>query len=148
DGGGLDRQAGRGAMPAEAVEVATAGSEPCMQVVGGDRAAAALAALAVEGDQDDRARVAFHQTRGDDADHALVPAFAGGHEDAVAALERAAARDLGRRGPQDRVLDLLAFAIAALELLGQRLRLRARWGEQEVERELRVAQPAGRVDAR
>ena len=133
----LDAQAGGGAMAAEALEMLAAGREARVQVVGGDRAAAALAALAVERDQDDGPRVAIDEARGDDADHALVPALARGHEHAVAALERAAALDLGGGGAQDRVLDPLALAIAVLELLGQRLRLAARRREQQVERERR-----------
>ena len=123
-------------MPAEALEVLAAGREAGVQVVGRDRAAAALAALAVERDQDDRARVAVDEPRGDDADHALVPALPGGDEHAVAALERPAALDLGGGRAQDRVLDALALAVALLDLLGQRLRLGARGREQEVEREL------------
>ena len=122
-------------MAAEALQVPAAGREAGVQVVGRDGAAAALAALAVERDQDDRARMALDEARGDDADHALVPALSGGHEHAVAALERSAALDLGGGGAQDRVLDPLALAVAALDLLGQRLGLGARGREQEVERE-------------
>ena len=134
--------------PPKRSRCAAAGREAGVQVVGGDRAAAALAALAVERDQDDGPRVALDEARGDDADHALVPALAGGHEHAVAALERAAALDLGGGGAQDRVLDALALAVALLELLGQRLRPRARRREQQVERQRRIAEPAGGVDAR
>ncbi len=133
----VDAQAGGGAVAAEALEVLAAGREAGVQVVGRDRAAAALAALAVERDQDDRARVAVDEARGDDADHALVPALAGGDQHAVAALERAAALRSRRRGAQDRVLDALALAVAILDLLGQRLGVVARWREQQIEREPR-----------
>ncbi len=143
-----DAEAGGGAVAAEALEVPAAGREARVQVVGRDRAAAALAALAVERDQHDGPRVTVDEARGDDADHALVPALARGHEHAVAALERAAALDLGGGGAQDRVLDPLALAVALLDLLGQRLGLVARGREQQVERERGVAEAAGGVDAR
>ena len=148
DGAGRDAQAGGRAMAAEALEVSAAGGEARVQVVGRDGAATALATLALERDQDDRARMALDEARGDDADHALVPALSRGHENVVAALECPAARDLRRCGAQDRVLDPLALAVAGLELLGQRLGFGARRREQEVERESRVTKPARRVDAR
>ena len=83
-GGGerLDRGRRRCVSPAAArwppkrSRCAAAGREARVQVVGRDRAAAALAALAVERDQDDGPRVALDEARGDDADHALVPALA------------------------------------------------------------------------
>ena len=145
---GRDGQAGRGAVAAEALQVRARGREARVQVVIRHGAAAALAAPAVQRDQDDRAAVPLDQARCDDADHALVPALARGHEDAIAALERSAAGDLGCRRTQDRILHLLTFAIARLDLLGQGPGLGERRREQEVEREPRIAEPAGGVDAR
>ena len=75
-----------------------AGRQAGVQVVGRDGAAAALAALAVERDQHDGPGVTLDEARGDDADHALVPALARGHEHAIAALDaRRCARSRRRR---------------------------------------------------
>ena len=73
----LDREAGRGAVAAEALEVTGAGGETAR---GGRtsemRPAGALPVALRAGDQDDRPAVALDQARGDDPDHALVPALA------------------------------------------------------------------------
>ena len=71
--------------------------------------------------------------------------------DDVAAAAAARLRpglDLGDRLTQDPLLDRLAFAVQRLELLGERVCLALVLGEQQGERGLGPAQPAGRVDPR
>ena len=119
-----------------------------MQVERRDRAAGALPLLVAARDQDDRPVVALDEPRGDDADHALVPALA---RDDVAAAAPAALGprlDLRDRLAQDALLDRLALAVQAFELLGELLRLAVVLGQEQRERGLRTAQAAGRVDAR
>ena len=74
-----DREAGGGAVAAVAQQLVGAGLEAGEQVEAGDRAARARALVAVERDQHGRAVVALGDARGDDADHARVPALAGEH---------------------------------------------------------------------
>ena len=75
---GRQREAGGGAVPAEALEVLGAGLKRRVQIEAGDAAAAApTAALAVERDDHDRTVMALDQPRGDDPDHTGVPVVAG-----------------------------------------------------------------------
>ncbi len=72
------RQPRRRPVAAEALELLGACLQRRQQVEAGDAAArAAAAALAVERDDDHRAVVALDQPRGDDPDHAGMPALAG-----------------------------------------------------------------------
>ena len=81
-----------------------------------------LPSLAVDRDQHHRAAVALDEARGDDADHALVPALAGDDEHAVAVAPLgAAAPRSGRRRRAGSRPRPLALAVEPLELLGQRL---------------------------
>ena len=74
---GPQRQPGGGPVAAEALQVLGACLERGVQVEAGDAATgAAPSALAVEGDDDDRTVVALDQPRGDDPDHAGMPALA------------------------------------------------------------------------
>ena len=71
-----DREAGRRAMTAEPLEEGRARTERAVQVERRNRASRALPEPFAAGDQDDRPVVALDETRGDDADHALVPVLA------------------------------------------------------------------------
>ena len=70
-----DRQARRGLVAAVAEQVPGARVQAAEQVEGADRAAGAAALLAVERDQDRRPVVALGDPRGDDPDHAGMPAL-------------------------------------------------------------------------
>ena len=146
----LDREAGGGAVAAEALEVLGAGERarragrrrcprgpsPSSRRRGG------------AGDQDDRAAVPLDEPRGDDADHALVPVLAGDDVAAAAAAGIGPRLDLGGRRAEDPVLDGLALAVQVLELLGELLGLARVVGEEQRERRLGPAEPAGGVDPR
>ncbi len=72
-----DRQAGRGAVPAEALEELRAGAEGRVEVEGGTERpepfhSSSLAAC----DEHDGAVEPLDEPRGDDPDHALVPVLA------------------------------------------------------------------------
>ena len=85
---GPDRQAGGGPVAAEALEVAGAGGEAGVQVEARHRPAGSLPAVAFAGDQHDGAAEPLDEPRGDDADHALVPALAPDDVGTAAALLR------------------------------------------------------------
>jgi hypothetical protein len=111
-------------------------------------AAGALPLAVGARDHHDRAVVLLDQPRGDDADHALVPALAG---DDVAATTTPRLRprlDLVDRLAEDALLDHLPLAVQRLELLGEELRLAIVFGEEQPERSLRSAQPARSIDPR
>ena len=74
------------------------------------------ARVAVERDQHGRAVVALGDPRGDDPDHARVPALAGEH--VGGALARRG--DLGLGLEEDARLDVAALGVGAVELLGDR----------------------------
>ena len=145
---GGDREARGRAMAAEALELVRAGGQPGVQVERRDRAPRARPALAVERDDDDGAAVALDEARGDDADHARVPALAGDDEGARLALLGRARLDRGDGGAHDLALDRLALAVPLLEPPRERIGLCAIAGEQQVERLARMAEPPCRVDAR
>ncbi len=74
-------------MPAVTQQVRRAGVEPGEQVEGWDRPAGPGAGLAVKRDQHHRTVMALGEPRGDDPDHAGMPALAGEHvRSAVAQL--------------------------------------------------------------
>ena len=68
---GLDREAGSGAVAAEALEVLRAGGKPAVQVEDPGRAARPLPVAVRPGDQDDRPVESLHEPGRDDSDHAL-----------------------------------------------------------------------------
>ena len=144
----LDRQPGGGTVTAEALRCAGARAEARVQVERRHRAARALPLAVGAGDQHDRPVVALDEPRGDDADHALVPALAGDDVAAPAAARLGPRLDLVDRLARDPLLDGLPLAVQRLELLGERLRLVGVLGQQQRERSLGPAEPAGRVDAR
>src|SRR5687768_7714747 len=63
-----DRDAGRAAMTAEALEEVPAPADPRVQIESGDGAAGALPVLAVERDEDRGPAELLDDARGDDAD--------------------------------------------------------------------------------
>ncbi len=67
------------AVPAEAHQMPPAAFEPAEQVEAVDAAPRAAAALPVEGHHHDRAPALLHEPRGDDPDHARVPALSRQH---------------------------------------------------------------------
>ena len=75
----LDRETRRRRVAAPALEVARALPQPVVEIEARDRAPRALPVAVGAGDQHDRPVVALDEPRGDDADHALVPAGAGDH---------------------------------------------------------------------
>jgi hypothetical protein len=114
---GVDRQAGRGPVPAEALEMLGAFRKGAVEVEGRGRAPGALPLAVGARDQHDRPVEALDEPRGDDADHALVPALVGEHVAALAALRLGPLVDLGERLAQDAVLDALALAVQLFELV-------------------------------
>ena len=88
------------------------------------------------------------EARGDDADHALVPALVREHVPAPPLLRLRPLLDAGHRLARDSLLDGLAVAVQPLELAGEPLRLGAILGQQQVEGDARMAEPSRRVDAR
>ena len=146
---GPDREAGRGAVPAEALEVARARAERAVQVERRDRSARALPELVAAGDQHDRTVEALDEPRGDDPDHALVP---------VLAREHVAARALPRLGPATRPGRRAARRIRSSTACRSRFSVSSCSasrsasppvvGEDQLERRTRMPEPAGGVDPR
>ena len=119
DRGAGELEAGGGAVAAERGQVRRAGLERRQQVEAGDAAPrAAAAALAVERDHDRGAVVALGEARGDDPDHARVPALPGDHQRRRLAevLGQLASRRLG--GGVDLALGRPPLAVRAAELGG------------------------------
>ena len=114
-------------------------ARPAVQVERRDRAARALPLAVGAGDQHDRPVVALDEPRGDDADHALVPALARDDVAAAAAARLGPRLDLGR-SPRARMRSStdLALAVQRLELLGELLRLALVLGQEQRERGLRA----------
>ena len=106
-------------MPTPALEVAGAVAQAVVQVERGDRAARALPVAFGAGDQDDGTAVAFDQSRGDDPDHALVPALAGDDVAAPAAAGLRPGLDRLDRLAGDSLLDCLPVTVELLELHGE-----------------------------
>src|SRR5205823_5126943 len=100
------------------------------------------------GDQDDRPAVAFYEARGDDPDHALVPALARDDIGAPCATGLRPLLDRLDRLAQDPLLDRLPVAVQLLELGGKLHRVLPRVCEQELERRPRPAQAPRRVEPR
>ena len=139
-----DRQARRGLVAAVAQQVPGARVQAAEQVEGADRAARAAALLTVERDQDRGPVVALGDPRGDDPDHAGMPALGGEHE-------RAAFGMLGdeRLGLEaDPGLDVAALGVDAVELLGDGLGPFAVLGQQQLEPRVGAVQAPGGVQPR
>ena len=135
-------------MPPEAVEVVRAGRETRMEVELGDRAARAFPAVRARRDEHDGSVIALHEPRRDDPDHTLVPVLVPQHVAAARASRLGPRLDERVRLAQDPLLDSLPLAVQVLELGGEPIRLGAVLGEQQLEREVGPAEPAGRVDPR
>ena len=83
--------------------------------------------------------VALDETRGDDADHALVPVLAPHDVRGTAPLRLRPFLDLCDRGSQDLVLDGLPVAVQLLEAVREAACLVGVLCQQELERRARVA---------
>ena len=145
---GADRQARRRTVAAKPLEVRGARRQACVQVERGDRAARSLPLLVGAGDQDNGPVVALDEARGDDADHALVPALARDHVAAAAAAALRPRLHFGDCLAQDPLLDRLALPVQPFELLGEALRLALVLGQEQRERRLRTTQTSRGVDPR
>ena len=141
-----DRQSRGCAMPAEALEMAGAGGETGMEVEARHRSAGALPAVALAGDQDDRPAESLHEPRGDDPDHALVPALAPDDVGAAAALLGRPRIDDGDRLAEDPLLDGLAVAVQRLELVREQVGLAVVLRQHEMQAHVRPAEPAGGIE--
>ena len=95
----LDREAGCGAVAAEAAQVRGAGRERAVQVERRHRAAGALPVALRPRDQHDGSVEALDEPRRDDPDHALVPVLAPEHVAAPAAPRLGPRLDLGDAPP-------------------------------------------------
>ena len=138
-----DRQARCRLVAAVAGEVVRSGVQAAEQVERRDRAPGAGALVAVEGDQDRRAVVALGDPRGDDPDHAGVPALGRQHE-------RVAGRVLGdqRLGLEaDPGLHVASLGVDEVELVRDGPRAVLVLGQQELEARVGAVQPPGRRSA-
>ena len=139
---GVDLEAGRHAVAAEAAEVPARRGEPGVQVVGGDAAAGAAPGLPVEGDDNARPPPALHEARGDDPDDSgCQPRH---HQRGGRRLR--GARLVG--GEQDPRLGLALVAVEQVELVGDPLRAGAVVGHQQLERRVGPLHAPGGVEAR
>ena len=146
---GAQRQPGRGLVAAEGLEVLGARLERRVQIEAGDAAPrAAPSPLAVERDDDDGTVVALDQPRGDDADHARVPALTREHQPVgfLHLVGELAPRRFG--GRVDLPLGRPALRIRAPELFGDLLRPLLVVGKQQLDPCIRPIEPPGRVDPR
>src|SRR3989441_3093346 len=112
---GADGEAGRGPMAAEALERLGAGCERRVEIERGDRAARAFPVPVAAGDEDDRPVEALDESRGDDSDHALVPALVGEHVCPPAPPSLRPRLHLLERTAQDALLDRLPVAVQTVE---------------------------------
>ena len=142
---GGKRHADRRLVPAEAREDVRAALHRLEQVDLAYAAAAAARLAVLDGEQQARHAVDADEAAGDDALDAFVPTLARHHERALAVV---LLRGLGLRDFRELRFDGAALVVDALEALGAAHRLVVVVGEQKVERGLRVAHAARRVDAR
>ena len=142
------RKAGRERVSAVAVEQVGATRERVKQVEAADGAARTLAhAVAIDGNEHDRAAVAVAQPRADDADHALMPALSGEHDHLV--LDRVVfAFELRERLLEDFVLGRLAQLVLLAQLGGEVHRTVEVLRQKQLGGEVCLAHAPGGVDAR
>ena len=140
-----DRQTGGRAVPAVAQQVGARRLEPAEQVERRDRAARARALLAVERDQHRRAVMALGDPRGDDPDHAGMPAVGGEHVGGRSRRRRGHLR-LGLE--QDPRLDVAPLDVDGVELGRDRSRPLGVGRQQQLEAGVGAVKPPGRVDPR
>ena len=146
---GPDREAGRGAMAAEALEMLGAGGEAAVQVEGAGRAAGPLPVVPGAGDQDDGPVEALDEPRGDDADHALVPALVGEHVAAPrAACASGHSSTLASASRRIRSSTPCRSRFSSSSSCASRPASSRVLGEQQLERGIGPAQAAGGVDPR
>ena len=119
-----------------------------MEVEARHRSAGALPAVALAGDQHDGPAESLHEPRGDDPDHALVPALAPDDVGAPAALLGRPRVDDRDGLAQDPLLDRLAVAVQRLELVREQVGLAVVLRQHEVQAHVRPAEPPGRVEPR
>ena len=134
-------------MAAEALEEGRTGAEGAVQVERGDRAARPLPEAFAAGDQDDGPVVALDEPRSHDPDHAFVPVFSPDDIRAPTSLRLGPVFDLCDRRAKDLVLDRLPVAVQLLETIGEKARLVGVFGQEQLERRARMAEPARGVDA-
>ena len=91
--------------------------------------------VAIDGKQNRRHAVFIHQTRGDNALHALVPTFAANHERALAVVDFRS-RFFGAL--RKILLDAPALIVYLIELGGKALRLFEIVGHQQIERQIGI----------
>ena len=101
--------------------------------------------VAIDGEQNRRHAVFIHQTRGDNALHALVPAFATNHERTLAMVDFRS-RLFGAL--RKVLLNAAAFVVYLIEFGGKALRLFEIVGHQQIERQIGIAHAARCVQAR
>ena len=132
-------------VAAEALQQVAAGEQGRMQIEARDAPARALADVAVEGDQEGGPAVSLDHARGDDADHAGMPALAREHEAGIA-LQVGGLLDLLQRLVEHALVERLPLDVEPLEPLRQRGGLRRVVAEQEPEPVGGVADPSRRVE--
>ena len=142
-----DRQAGGGAVAAVALAGGRrAACRPPSRSNAGIERPEPVPSLAVERDQDRRAVVALGDPRGDDADHARVPALAGQH---VGRARRRARATCASASNRIRVSTSRRSALTRVELGGDRARrASSSLGQQQLEPRVGAVQAPGGVDAR
>ena len=141
----LDGEARGELVPAEADEQVAARLERGEEVEAAVAAAGALAHAAGEVDHEAGTGEFFGKTRGDDADHALMPFLAREHE--RVALGGGEGVHLLDGAAEDILLDALALAVEVAQLAGEPLGLGGVLREQELGGQLRAAHASGGVDA-
>ena len=132
-----DREAGCRSMAPEALQMLGASREAPVQVKGSRRPARPLPLLACPCDQDDGAVEALDEARGDDPDHAFVPALVRKHVTAAAPFRLRPVRDLRERLAEDLASTPCRSRFSPLELVRQAAGLVGVLGEQELERRAR-----------
>ena len=119
------------------------------EIDAGDRAARAGAdAARLERDREGRTAEPLLEPRGDQADHARMPAFGGGDDHRALLLEAERRHRLGLGLRQRRHLDRLALAIEPVELGGEPRAFDRILLQQQIDAERGAADAAAGIDAR
>ena len=135
-------------MAAEPLELIGAGGEAGVQVEARHGAAGALPTVALSGNEHDRAAEPLDESRGHDPDHTFVPALTPDDVRATVALLGRPGLDGRDRFAENPVLDRLAVAIEALELVGEQVGLADVIREDEVQRDIGAPEAPCGVDPR